>query len=84
MGGLGIGDSGGSYRFKNSCSRTDDIYASKLFFRNMEHTLQMLPVGDIGLLENGLCRGTGVIGDQLLGFGPKLQVSEDDIASLTQ
>ena len=53
----------------------------------MEHTLQVLPVGDIGLLENGLCRGlgaTGVIGDQLLSFGAKLQVSKDNVASLTQ
>lgn len=53
----------------------------------MEHALEMLPVRDIGLLEYGFGRGLGaigVVGDQLLSFGAKLQVGEDDVAALTQ
>lgn len=78
---------GERYRFKNACSRTDNIHASKLLFRDMEHALEMVPVGDIGLLENGFGGGLGaggVVGDQLLGFGAKLQVGEDNIAAFTQ
>lgn len=75
------------YRFIDACSRTDDIYASKLLFRDMEHALEMLPIGDIGLLKYGFGGGlgaVGVIGDQLLGLGAKLQVREDDIAAFMQ
>lgn len=81
---IGRGENDG---FKDACSRTDNIYASKLFFRDMEHALEMLPVGDIGLLEHGFGGGLGaigVVGDQLLGFRAKLQIGEDDIAAFTQ
>ena len=53
----------------------------------MEHALEMLPVDDIGLLEHGSGGGLGaigVVGDHLLGFGPELQVGEDDVTSFTQ
>lgn len=83
-----LGICGGErYRFKNACSRTNNIHASKLLFRDMEHALEMVPVGDIGLLENGFGGGLGaggVVGDQLLGFGTKLQVGEDNVAAFTQ
>ena len=53
----------------------------------MEHALQLLPVSDVGPLEDGFSGGlrvVGVAGDELLGFGAKGQVGEEDVAFLAE
>lgn len=49
----------------------------------MEHALQLLPVSNVGLLEDGFSGGlrtVGVAGYELLGFGAQGQVREEDVA----
>ena len=51
----------------------------------MEHSLQLMPFSDIGLLEDGAgrrLRGVGVVGDELLGFGAEGEVCEKDVATV--
>lgn len=44
----------GGYRFKDACAGTDDIRASEFFASNIEHALEMPPIGDICMLKYGL------------------------------
>ena len=53
----------------------------------MEHALQLLPISNVGLLEDGFSGGlrmVGVAGYELLGFGAKGQVGEEDVAFLVE
>lgn len=49
----------------------------------MEHAPQVLPILDVGLLEDGSSGGlrtVGMTGHKLLSFGAKSQVRDEDIA----
>lgn len=74
---------GATHRLVNTGTRTDDIRASKLLIYNAKHTLQVLPIPDVRLLEDrssGGLRAVGMTGHELLSFGAKGQVGEEDVA----
>ena len=77
----------GTHGLVDTGTRTDDVCASQLPARDVEHALQLLPVPDVGLLEDGFSAGlrtVGVAGDELLGFGAEGQVREEDVAFLVE
>ena len=77
----------GTHGLVDTGTWTDDIYASQLLACDMEHALQLLPVSNVGPLEDGFSGGLrmiGVAGDELLGLGAKGQVGEEDVAFLVE
>ena len=64
----------GKNRFVDTGTRTDDIRASEVSACNVEHAFQMLPIPDIGRLEDrfgGGLRIIGMVGHHLLSFWAK-------------
>ena len=85
--GRGVEGKGGLYGFKDSCAWTDDIRTSKFFAGDVEHALEMLPFGDVRVLEDGFgvrLGAAGMVRNQLFGLGPELQISQNDIAAFTK
>ena len=77
----------GTHGLVDTGTWTDDICVSQLLACDVEHALQLLPVSDVGLLEDrfsGGLRTIGVAGHELLGFGAKGQVREEDVAFLVE
>ena len=73
----------GTHGLVDTGTWTDNICASQLLVCDMKHALQLLPVSNVGLLEDGFSGGLrmiGVAGDELLGFGAEGQVGEEDVA----
>lgn len=78
---VGVGE-GKADRFIDPRPRTDNIRAPKLLRRDGEHSLQLRPFSDVGLLENGAGGGGGggMGGDESAGFGAEGEVGEEDVA----
>jgi len=74
-----------AHGFVDPCPGTDNVCAAELAGRDGEHSLQLVPFSDVGLLEDGACGGGGrgrggVGGDEGAGFGAEGEVGEEDVA----
>lgn len=82
----GMGD-GRRYRFEDAGAGADDICTAKFFRSNVEHTLQVLPVSNVCVLENGSGWGLGeacMLGNGFLGFRAEGEIGEDDVAAFAE
>ena len=71
----------GTHGLVDAGAGTDDVDGAEFPVCDTEHALQMLPVADVGPLEDGFGGGgAGVVGDEVLGFGPEGEVGEEDVA----
>lgn len=72
-----------AYRFVDASSWTHNVYFPELSLRNLEHPLQLNPVGHVCLLEDGpgRCRLRGMFIDNHLSFRAQRKVCDQNIAS---
>lgn len=76
-----------AYRLIDPSPRTDDVNPSKLFVRYLEHSLQLLPVHHVGLLEDrtGSSLGSPTVSiHDLLRLRTETQVRQENVASILQ
>jgi len=78
-----FGQGGRGYGFVDACPGTDDVRAAEFARCDGEEALQLVPVADVGFLEDGACGGRGgggVGGEEGVGFGAEGEVGEEDVA----